>query len=104
MVHEVAEHLNGLGKKEWWASTAVQGQQISQRADGKLQYSIQAIQGTVSRRACTSLTLEVLAEQEAWAADQPMPTAEEIQEAINKTTNPLSLIGPKRSTDRIQGI
>ena len=55
------------------------------RAAGKLQYSIQAIQGTVSRRAGTLLSLEVLAEQEAWAADQPIPTVEEIQEAISKT-------------------
>ena len=31
------------------------------------------------------MSLEVLTEQEAWAADQLMPTAEEIQEAINKT-------------------
>ena len=32
------------------------------RAVGKLQYSIQVIQGTVSRRAGTSLSLEVLVE------------------------------------------
>ena len=52
------------------------------RAAGKLQYSFQAIQGTVSRRAGTSLSLEILAEKKA---GQSMPTAEEIQEAINKT-------------------
>ena len=55
------------------------------RAAGKLQCSIQAIQGMVGRRAGTSLSLEVLAEQEAWAADQPMPTVEKIQDAINTT-------------------
>ena len=55
------------------------------RASGKLMFSIQAIQGTVNRRAGTSLSLEVLAEQEAWVADQPIPLTEEIQEAINKT-------------------
>ena len=60
------------------------------RSVGKLQYSIQIIQGTVSRRAGTSLSLEVLAKQEAWAPDQPMPTtAEEMQEVINTTMSTL---------------
>ena len=27
------EHLNGLGRKKWWAPTAAQGEQIRQRAD-----------------------------------------------------------------------
>ena len=55
------------------------------RSAGKLQYSIQVIEGTVSRRAGTPVSLEALAKQEAWAADQPMQTVEEIQEAISKT-------------------
>ena len=46
-------------------------------------FSIQSIQGTVNRRAGVSLSLEVLAEQEAWAAGQTLPTCAEIQEAIN---------------------
>ena len=53
------------------------------RSIGKLMLSIQSIQGTVNRRAGVSLSLEVLAEQEAWAADQTLPTCAEIQEAIN---------------------
>ena len=47
-------------------------------------FSIQSIKGTVNKRAGVSLSLEVLAEQEAWAADQPLPTCSEIQVAINK--------------------
>ena len=54
------------------------------RSIGKLMFSIQSIQGTVNRRAGVSLSLEVLVEQEAWAADQPLPTCSEIQEAINR--------------------
>ena len=50
----------------------------------KLIFAIQSIQVTVNRRAGVSLSLEVLAEQEAWAADQPLPTCSEIQVAINK--------------------
>ena len=163
-VHDIVDHLKELGKKEWWATKEVQGEQIRSREDtwettvrdlkwggaitdrawvgrspqewrsvaddeperllqyaqadfsvlrralkrrklkecrmlmshatqirefnraaGKLQYSIQAIQVTVNRRAGTSMSLEVLAEQEAWAADQPMPTVAEIQVAINST-------------------
>ena len=53
------------------------------RSIGNLQFSIQAIQGTVNRRAGTSLSLEVLAEQEAWEADQPLPTCSAIPDAIN---------------------
>ena len=33
MVHEIVDHFNGLGKKEWWASKEVQGEQIRSRAD-----------------------------------------------------------------------
>ena len=33
MVIEIAEHLNGLGRKVWWSTKAVQGEQIRQRAD-----------------------------------------------------------------------
>ena len=65
-------------------SHATQIRELKHSVD-KLQYSIQVIQGTVSGKAGTSLSLEVLAEQEAWAADQPMLTAEEIMEAINTT-------------------
>ena len=54
------------------------------RSVGKLQIYVHAIQGTANRSAGRSLSLEVLGEQEAWAADQPMPTAEEILEAVNK--------------------
>ena len=38
----------------------------------------------MNRRAGVSLPLEVLAEQEAWAADQPLPSCSEIQDAINQ--------------------
>ena len=41
------------------------------RSIGKLQFAIQSIQGTVNRRAGVSFSLKVLAEQEAWAKDQP---------------------------------
>ena len=33
IMHEIAEHLNGLGRKELWATKAVQGEQIQHRAD-----------------------------------------------------------------------
>ena len=33
MVHEIVDHLKGLGKKEWWATKEVQGEQIRSRAD-----------------------------------------------------------------------
>ena len=33
MVHEIIDHLKGLGKKEWWATKEVQGEQIRSRAD-----------------------------------------------------------------------
>ena len=32
-VHEIVDHLKGLGRKEWWASKEVQGAQIRRRAD-----------------------------------------------------------------------
>ena len=53
------------------------------RPIGKLQFFIQVIQGTANRRAGSSPSLEVLSEQEAWAADQLLPTCSEIQDDIN---------------------
>ena len=52
MVTEVANHLNGLGKKEWWKTTEEQGRQIRQLAD-KWESTVRGLEwhGAIPQRA-----------------------------------------------------